>query len=250
MPGILDMFKTKPAAPPQNQQQQQMPPLNNPDGNKDPNKLQDGGDFSQDPASKKAKSPLDLYAKLFDTPSEDGTKKPPVFALDAAMLKDVSSKLSFTEFMTPELTEALKSGDPAAQKQAFDALGQSVYTTAMQHLSGLTDKFVDLRMSHDRESLGSHVKDVLTKDKLASLASDNPIVQEQIDGIGARLRTKFPDKSPDWVTEQTKAYFIHVATALDPSLGKKSRSSIEQGQEEDANVDWASWMAADKQAQT
>lgn len=241
-------------------QQQQQPQRQ---GNPDPNNVNNvnnsgqqdfnnagnmGGDGnSSGNDGKNTQNPLDAFKGMFYNDNSGGNKDaPPVFQIDPKVLEDVAGKLSFAQ-VTPELAQKLQSGDPTALQQTLDDLGRRVYSTAVQHLSSLTDKFVTARTEHDRKGLGQSVRSELTSNRLSQLAENNPVLKEHVTSVGSMLASKYPDASPDWIAEQTKSYFVTMAKQLDPSLnaaasGNKGADGGGGGGQPE-NVDWASWLS-------
>lgn len=172
-----------------------------------------------DEPNKSQNSPLDNFAGLFHT-TPNGDDAPPSFSLDPAKLQEVAGKLNFLGQLSDEDQEILKSGDITKITPLLNRMGQNSYLTIMQHLPQLTEVYVNKRVEHATKGLGSQVKSTLTKQSLAKLAADNPVLKEQLDRVSDGLLTKFPDADPDWIAEQSVMFFTEMARTLNPDAFK------------------------------
>jgi hypothetical protein len=170
------------------------------------------------PRVKSQPGPLDMFAGLFDNTNKTGDDAQPSFSLDPEKLQKIAGQLDFTGQLSPEDIEGLKSGDPAKTAAILNRTGQNAYSMLMQHLPALTEKFVTARLEHSQSKLGGQVKSTLTKQALEKLAANNPILKQQMETISEELLGKFPDATPDWIAEQTKAYFVEMARVVSPDL--------------------------------
>ena len=192
----------------------------NPDPNdpNDPNnkkKANDPNNPNPNPNNKSQDDPLDIFKDLFQN-SDNGDDAPPSFSLDPTKLQNVAGQLNFAGQLSPEDLEGLKSGDAEKITGILNRVGQNSYMTLMQHLPALTDKYVSARVAHATKGLGGQVKQTLTKQALSKLATNNPVLKQQMDIIGQQLLSKFPDADPDWIAEQTSDYFVSMAKLIKP----------------------------------
>lgn len=222
--------KPKPPAPDPNAAQNVDPATGKPrvaSGDIDPNTgmpraaNQNPNDPANLPDPNKSKNPLDIFDGMWDNKPKEGEKAvAPAFALDPEALKKVTEQLSFAPQLTPELLEKFKEGDAKTISDVLNSVGRQSYTTLMQHLPALTDKFVAARLDHDRAGLGRSVRESLTANSLEKLASKNPVLKQQLDTVVTRLYDKYPDATPDWVAEQATKYFSDIARELNPEAFK------------------------------
>jgi len=168
----------------------------------------------------KSKNPLDVFDGLWDNTNKSGTVDAPSFSLDPEALKTVAGKLSFAPQLTAEQLEKFKTGDPETIAALLNETGRQAYTSLMQHIPALTDKYVTARLQHDRAGLGRSVRTELTVNSLEKLASKNPVLKQQLDRVVAGLYEKYPDATPDWVAEQSTKYFVDIAKQLSPDSFK------------------------------
>jgi len=211
-------------------------------GTEDPN--------NPDP-NKSPANPLEMFGKMWETPNSSEVDTPPSFKLDPEKLKTLAGSLDFTQHVTPELQEKLKSGDPQAMREALNGLGQSAYMKLMEHMPALTEAYVSAKSKHDQKGLGRSVKSTLTKQGLDKLAAGNPLLKKQLDTIGEQLLGQFPDASPEWLAEQTPKYFVEIAKLLSPGEFKEVADPAKpQPQPGESDYDWASYLAGKPQPTT
>lgn len=221
--GFTDFFKpAAPAAPQQQttQQQQPSPPQGNPQGgNANSQGVQNDIQAGKMPGStSEPANPLDVYSKMFDNASNPNVEAPPSFNLDANVLNDVSSKMSFTDGIQPELMQRASSGDMQAMMQLMDSVARNAYKASLQHSSALTDKFVGARSEYEAKGLGTKVRGELTNQALNEVPnSQHPVVKQQLREIANRLQAQNPDAPPQQIADMAKKYMIDLANAINPA---------------------------------
>lgn len=236
----------------ENMGRQQQGGSGQPNQNGDPNSPANMQGGRQDPNNpggnnnNQSQNPLAQFEKLFDnTGSGTSPNQPPRFQLDQATLERAAGSIDFSNLITPELQERFKNGDSTVLAELLNSVGRQLYQTSLQHTSALTDRYVDMRLGHDRQSLGQSVRKELTAEKLSSIAKDNPALQAQVKAIGEKVLNLFPDASPEFIAERTVDYFVDVAKLLKPDAFK---STQQQGQGNESSqpqetIDWARWMS-------
>lgn len=245
---------------PQGQQQQGQQPKQQGQQGKQPSGASNDGATND---AETMQNPLDVYAGLFDnSPKLDKDGKPvagppeaPKFKLDSKVIKDAASKMDFTAGLAPELQEKLTNGQPltsAEQLQLHNHIGANAYSHAMEHVTTLADKYIDMRLSHEQQGLRSEVNKLLAKSRTLSnpAIAKNPALKEHFEVITERLSTKFPDATPEWIAQQAESFFTDVAKAINPELGSTGKDNAEaiKLQKEGATVeggkvfDWNAYL--------
>lgn len=177
-------------------------------------------------------NPLDLYAKLWET-SNEAPEVAPAFNLDPKVLDNVSGTLDFTKAVSPELMQKAIAGDMTALMQVMNHVGQQSYKAALAHSTSLTDKFVDARAAFDLKGVGSKVKSELAANAMASIPNySHPAVKAEVTRIAQAMQKQNPDASPDEIATATKAYFVNVYAAINPS------ASTQEAEGNSAATNW------------
>lgn len=204
---------------------------NDPNANKeDPN---DPNNFNK---NKSPENPLTAFEGLFNMDTSKKGEATPTFSIDPEALNKVVGGMNFAGQLTPELLDKLKSGDAQTTTDILNSLGRNVYSTLMQHLPVLTDKYVNARLEHSQKGLGKSVKQTLTQQSLTKLAANNPILKEQLDTISGQLLEKFPDADPDWIAEQTGEYFLSIGKLINPNAFKSDDDKDDSGKPDPKDI--------------
>lgn len=175
-------------------------------------------------------NPLDVYKGLFDnTPptDKDGKPKvnePPAFKLDPTIIGKAAESMDFMSGLPQDITDKLQSGqvDANVLQAVVNHAGRNAYARAMEHASTLTDKFVGMRLGHEKQGLNSEVQRILANNKVLSNPNiaNNPALKEHMEMVSNQLARKYPDQTPEWIADKTQQYFQDLATAVNPDLGR------------------------------
>lgn len=187
---LLKMFKQ--ATQKQTQQSEPSQPSNQPaPAIKAPTSLQGSGN----------ESPLDWlndFVQNTNNPATTQQRQKPSLNIPQDKLAEIAKGLSFTNNLPQEALQAVLAGDLSKLPDLLDAVGQGAYTTAMQHNMGLVNKFIDDRMSFEREDLGDYVgRQLTTRNFDSQLGNVHPYARKMMQDLAADLRSKYPDATED-----------------------------------------------------
>lgn len=228
-----------------NQQQQQQQTSANGNGNQQAGTVtgQITGEGNQQQQNtqqqqQKATNPLDDFSKLYDnTASADGT--PPKFAIDPTKLNEVASSLDFSKSVDPEIMTKAMGGDAKAMMDVMQSIARNSYSTAMGHMSGLSDNYINQRLEHDSKSLGSKVKEQLTQAELGNTPNyDHPTVKNFMKDTAQRLSKQFPDASPQEIATKAKSYLAELSQSV---IGKPQEEAT-AAQKASQVTDWDEYL--------
>lgn len=183
-------------------------------------------------------NPLDAYAKIFDKVADKPEEAAPSFNIDPKVLNEVSSKLNFTQDISPELMQQATNGDSNALIQIMNQVAQSAYRASLSHASTLTDKFVGARTDHALKSVGSSVKKELTTSALSSTPNyQHPVVKEQLNRTAEAFAAQHPDATPQEIAKMAADYIQVLADAISPA------SNQQQTQKTAGEIDWSEYLS-------
>lgn len=210
---IMDMFKTTPAAP---QQQQQPQPGNLPPSEPAPT---DG----QIPATPVASNeelgdPLAQYKDLWETTNNGQEPDNNGFVpIDAAKLQQVVGKASFTNGITAQQMAAINEGGDgamAAFTQALDSVARQVMTQSTLTANKMAEQAVARAMESTQKNLPNMLKKhtTLTSNPLFS----NPAVKPVIEAVQAQLTAKHPNATAAELSEMAQNFVIAMGESFSP----------------------------------
>lgn len=261
MPGILDamtrIFGNTPAVQQPQVQQVQIIPNNNPSGTALPGQPLPGSDPNNptvpagtaDPAT----TPLDAFAKLWETPATDpnAPSQDPnnYFAtLDPAKVMESAKKVNFAnQQVTPEMLAEVAKGGPDAVKVMLGLINQSsqaVYGQSALATASIVQKALDAQREQFQKQLPGLLKSHLVTD---SLATENPIftnpaLAPMVEMARNQVLQKFPNATQTEVKQQVVTFFNAMQSALAPKSVKAGSGNSSTGGE---NTDWDAWLAKD-----
>lgn len=191
-----------------------------------------------DDNTQKSESPLDVFSKMFDTNNAGNEEnQPPSLNLSSDALNEVSSKMSFTQNLPPEVQEALHNmGDQGKTILGLvEHVGRQAYSNALQHNTALTDRFVGMRSEHDSKKLGDLVRKELVSNSLKSnVNASHPVVASAMTMVADQLQRAYPDATPDWIQKQSQSFFTELSKAMSPE-GTESQDTSK-------DVNWEDWL--------
>lgn len=219
--GLFDSFKkTEPAA--QATTQPATPPSNVTAGGSADN----GGTNVVTEQSDKAKNPLDVFNGMFNTKDANEVKAPS-FSLPPDKLQEVAKSLNFTSNIDPELMSKALGGDAKSLVDIISHVGRESYSNSMAHLSGLSNEYINSRLAHENNSLGSKVKEQLTNTELGANTPNfnHPVVKQQLVQTAQALAKQHPDASPQEIAKMAKNYISELASAIAPQGTTNAQSN-------------------------
>lgn len=238
-----------PQLQPRKQQQQQ-----NDEGNPDPNKKpQNKGVEGDDPLAELTslwQPNMDKDGKEIPDESQDNSSYMP--ALDQTKLKAMIEKMSFTDGITQDEVEAIKTGGEGALGAFANMLnraGRKSFETAFAASSKLAEQGFTRAQARFQKGIPNHVRDMMVENGLgeATPLTDNPMFKPLVQSVKAQYLKKYPKASPQQVTDGVRKYFEAMEADFAKSKQKKDQNSaisdpakkLRQG---DPTADFEAWL--------
>ena len=228
--------------PPQNNQQQ-----NNQSGIPDDNNNNNQNLQNQ---NQEPKSPLDDFADLWE-PRKDKDGKPivqnnePIVAFDEQKFNDALSKLDLTKSIDPELRQKALGGDQQALSELLNGVGRSTLGLTAKMVTSLVKDSVTRSQDQIRREMGESQRSFATKQNLVTEnpVLNHPAVSPLVSALEAQIRNKFPDASPQELTQHAKTALFSMAEAI---IGKNKNSNEDNNSQNrnsrtqfgTDNIDW------------
>ena len=169
-------------------------------------------------------SPLAQFAKLFET-SKEGQQAPaqvqldaPLFAMDAAKLRESVSKQNFVGQIDPQLQARALQGDAQALSQLLNAQAQNVFVHAAMLTQNMVEQGINTYNARLQGALPTTFKSLATQDALAAAtpAAGHAAVQPLLQSLQAQILAANPNMPPHEVAQQLRNYLQAVGAALAP----------------------------------
>lgn len=200
-----------------------------PSNNQQPQGQQQGQTNQQGQANQQPQTPanpLDAFNGMFDN-SNTEADKPPSFFLPKDTLDTVARGQNFVSGIDNELMTKALSGDAQSLVDVINATAQNAYKASMDHMSGLSDRYVNNRLDFDNKSFGNKVKEQLTTAELSNNTPgfNHPVVKAQLSSVAKDLAKKNPDASPQEIATMARSYITQLAQAINPQSDQTETKS-------------------------
>ena len=185
---------------------------------------------------KDTQNPFDEYQKLFDNAATNSDIQAPSFSLDPKVIADVSSKMNFTQGLSPELLQKAKEGDAAAMFQLIQDVGRNAYRASLEHTTKLTDTHLGQRSEFESKKLRSGVREQLTNEALSSNPNYNhPVIKSELNRIAKQFAgsNEYADASPQQIAEAARQYLNDLHSAMNPADPTKTKGGKSKSKEID-----------------
>ena len=160
-------------------------------------------------------NPLDFFKGMYDN-KPNAASEPPKFAIPTENLQKAAGSIDFMQGIDPELMNKAKTGDVTSIMTMMGEVARNAYSNSMNHMSTLSDNFINQRLGFENTALPNKVKEQLTNHELGSnnAAFSHPVVKAQLTEVAKRLAGQYPDASPSEIAAQAKSYIIEMAKQL------------------------------------
>ena len=148
------------------------------------------------------KSPLDSWAALYDTSNNQSENTPQSLRIPQDKLREVSGNMDFAQSVPPELISKFQSGDMSAFSEIMNTVGRQIYSTAMEHATGVTDHHLTSRFESERKASNKQAR-VSTVDSQLNVSDLPQVAQGMFRDTAGRIASQNPNLSAKEVEEQT-----------------------------------------------
>lgn len=241
-PSLSQLFSSTPtpaAAPaPQAPNGMQVPPAKNPPGTEPAFQAnQSTNPTPQNPTE--AASPLDEYKDLFNIDTKEGEDvydpNAPFFSADPTKLAEMSSKQNFVDPATmSELAQKATGGDHQALMQLINNVSQQAFQKAADFSIEVGNRTARSAMDRGTKELPNRVRDLLSRDNLASLnpAFSHAGAKPLVNAVRQQIEQKYPEATPQEIAKMTNNYLTQFASTLTQPAAQTAQQQ-QQAKEED-----------------
>lgn len=156
----------------------------------------------QTPTQSTPKSGLDMFAELMQNDNSKGSSnQPSSLNIPQDTISKVADSLNFSDSIPPEAMQKLQSGDLSALPEILNSVAKQVYSQAMQHSTGVTDKYLAGRFEQER-SFGEQQARVSSVTSNMNISDLPPVAQDMFKNTAKAVAQKYPDLNSKQVEEQ------------------------------------------------
>lgn len=217
---------------PQPTQQQQAPQQPQGQGYQNNQGHQGGGNDQGNQPAQPDQNPLDALSHLWQNKPNSATNAPPAFSLPDDALSTAATSLDFSQSIKPEDLQRLQSGDISALPDILNSALRAQYQVLMKHTTGLTNNYLDSRLSYERQGTERLIGDSMTTNSLQSTEGLHPVARQMLQDTVIRLRQSNPNLTP----KQLEQAAIEMMQSLTSQFDFQGRER--QRQQARTEVDW------------
>lgn len=192
-------------------------------------------------------SPLDPFAKIWETPAADpNAPNPSMFGnLDPKKLLESARTVDFSKAITAEQLAAIKvggEGGMAAMVQAMNNVAQQTYAQSAMATTKIVEKALNDQSEKFNAMLPSLVRKFSVNENLRTenpLLS-NPAIQPLVGALTEQLNRKNPNASAAEIGQQVNDYFSSLGQVFAP----KPVESVDVQRSKANATDWDKFLAS------
>jgi hypothetical protein len=194
------------------------------------------------------KSPLDSWAKVWDTPSTD--KAPadpwsqPILPSDPAKIREAARGMDMLSGISPELIQkAQAGGDTQALMQLINAVAQNTLAMGAQ----LSAASVERAGSVIRDRTDKALPEKLKNFQLDQLPADNPVMNHPgAQGLLKMTRQQLKMTNPDWsaqrINDEAVKYLTTFAQTATQAADDRQNAGKPQARNPAEGPDWSTFL--------
>lgn len=183
---------------------------------------QGGGNDQGNPPAQPSENPLDALSHLWQNKPNSATNTPPAFSLPDDALGQAANSLDFTQSIKPEDIQRLQSGDVSALPDILNSALRAQYQVLMKHTTGLTNNYLDNRLSYERQGTERLIGDSMTTNSLQSTEGLHPFARQMLQDTVIRMRESNPQATPQQL-EQAAIQMLHSLANQFDVQGRKQQ---------------------------
>lgn len=190
----------------------------------------------------KETSPLDAYAELWETKTEEAGGGNPTNPKTPATAKDpdfvgYAGKIDFSRVLAknPELVTKALQGDAGAFGQVLNSVVQAAVAVSLKS----SHSMINTRSAKDRESIIGDLPNHFKSFSVAQSGSKNPAFKHPalkpvVDAFKQQFLQKYPDATPQEIEDHTENYMrsSFEAAGFTPKPGSKGAPVLEETSED------------------
>jgi len=188
-------------------------------------------------------SPLDKFAKIWETTPVDPNNKPsPDNAVTPEKMMEAASKVDFTRVIDQESLAQIAAGGDGAVK-ALVAIINKTSQTVYGQSSVVAKKLVDQAVESATQDFTSRLPGLVRQQSLKdNMLNDNPAFKDPavapiVEALQQQFAQKYPQASANELNKMAQEYFAGAAAVMAPQ--KPDKSSVKTAVDE---TDWDSWV--------
>lgn len=203
--------------------------------------------FSSTPEPTSPASPMSKYDDLWKAPEKPVEPAPlsPGLKFDPKALMTEAKKVDFTQHISPDTLEKLKSGDAASIAAAINEVGQGAYGQSIGVMSQIVERAIAANTQH---MLDVHLPKVLRQHQITQQNADIPgLNTPAAAGLKELLEQQFqlknPAATPEEISAATRDYLTNFATSVITAHGGVIQDKATVAKNTPVEPDWEKYFS-------
>lgn len=172
-------------------------------------------------------SPLDEFAKIFDTKNTEGKQQGPqsLFNYDPDKMSETINGINFADSIDPEMAQKALQGDAQAFFDVLNSVGRNVFSQSVNLNTKMVDSGFNTGLQRFESSLPKKIRDLnLGQHVQQQEPFNHPAVKPLMNVLHRQFAEQYPDSSSEQITSMVKKYLGQVAAVTNPPQNDQSQS--------------------------
>ncbi len=208
-----------------------------------------------DPNNAAGKTAATKYEEIWKQEMTPVVSDKPVFSMDQAKFSEAVAGMDFTKSVPPELMQKALAGDAQSLMGLLNRVGQNAFSAATISSRDMVEHANKKAGGSLEQQVKEAVRIALSEQNLtkANSSFSDPLVTPLLKEINGRLRSKFPEASPEELANQSQQMLMQIANKIvsgSPEEVARQKQETEQKTQKEKSLDWEQWATAGIQPQT
>jgi hypothetical protein len=191
-------------------------------------------------------SPLDGYAKMWETADTDAKPIAPAFQFEIKPDAILASarQVDYTKVVPPELLAKAQAGDGAALIEVINRTNQQTAANASHTTAALVNEALTQQSKHYETNV---IPGILRRNNIVNAVREdnplttNPAAAPMVAMVTNQLTQKYPSAPPEEIKRMTNEYLNEFAGLAITSSGKQIVDAPKVDPKAAAPMDWVNW---------
>ncbi len=192
------------------------------------------------------KTPEMKYEEIWKQEAAPIVNQGPVFSTDQAKFAEAVSGMDFTKNLPQDVMQKALSGDANAFMALLNRVGQNAFSSATISSRDMVEHATKKTGGSLEQQVREAVRVALSEANLtkANTAFNDPLVQPLLKEVNGRLRSKFPEASPEELATKSQQMLMQIATRIvsgSPEEVARQKQETDTKDRVTKGQDWEQW---------
>lgn len=194
------------------------------------------------------------YEEIWKQEAAPIVNQGPVFSTDQQKFSEAVAGMDFTKSVPQELMQKALAGDAQSLMGLLNRVGQNAFSAATISSRDMVEHATKKTGGSLEQQVREAVRVALSEANLtkANTAFNDPLVQPLLKEVNGRLRSKFPEASPEELAQKSQQMLMQIATKIvsgSPEEVARQKQETDSKEKVTKGQDWEQWATTGIQSQ-